>query len=251
MEGYKRKIEWYKDRACLSQVFDNGLEFAFVTKDYKQLCPFVTCRDFLQDAIHGHIHQKKTSIYGFCYDPSKHYPIYLNRLRLIVANSSDAKLGKKIPACLEFVHQVEKALTIARTMVRGCHNPPKKYKRSGVFLFEGSRRWLISPPMISLYTLLIRVGMNHKPQTPFRETIDKIIKGEMTSYQAEDRDRLRQSIVGVDRIIRLGDRKVFPRKLEVNYPKQASTSTIHNNLGICGFTNENMQDMVGVWYKEK
>jgi len=245
-----KKIAWYTDSMGLSQALSSGLEFAFVSKNYEQCCPFVLCKDYLQDAIYNHLHKAKKSIYGFKYDPDKHFPLHLEQCRLVLANSSDSKFRDKVPVCLDFINQIETKLKIAKTKARECADPPKKYLRGGVFLFEGSRRWLISPPMVSLYTLLLRVGFCHVEGDSFEQTIKDILNKKRSAYQGEDYNRLRNSQKGLERILKTGDRKIFPRDMKRNYPKGISINTLHNDLGICAFSCGDTKGQFPNWHKE-
>ena len=246
---YKKEIGWYEKRACLSQEFSSGVEFALLSKDWKQVCPFVTCRDFLQDAVAALVTKKKKSIYSFTYDPANAIPIHMDSLRLLVTNSNDSSFGDKIPACVEFVQKVEAKLGIARTRVRQCKNPPRKYARCGVFMFEASRRWLISPPMISLYTLLIRVGPSHTLGDDCMKTLEAVKDGQKNLACYADRSRISEAWAGIKKIMERGDRKVFPRKLEINYPN-CEVGTMHNSMGIVGFSKEYAKSTVGAWYED-
>ena len=52
------KIKWLEKPAALAQIYGSGLEYCFISKDGKQCCPFVYCKDFLQDAILAQQHGK-------------------------------------------------------------------------------------------------------------------------------------------------------------------------------------------------
>ena len=247
IKKYKKKVVWYEKRQSLNQIYSSGLAFAFVSQKNKQVIPFVLCRDFLQDAIQGFLIGSKRTIYGFHYDPTEDEPIVVDQTRLLVSNSTDSKLAEKIPACLDFLNQIERKLRIPLTRVRECNDPPKKYARSGVWYFEGGGRWIKSPPMISLYTLLIRVGLVHAVGEPFMTTVDKVATGTIKGYMSEDRDRLNQGMKGIKRILEKGDRKIFCKDIKSNYPKTIEVGTMHNSCGIVGFAKGYTQTYFPVW----
>jgi hypothetical protein len=248
---HKKKIVWYQNHMFLNQAICSGLEFAFVSEDFKQCCPFVLCKDYLQDAIYNQIYKTKKKIFGFQYDPSKESPVCLSKAQLVIANSTDRKLRQKIPACLDFLNQIEKKLKINKTKIRECESPPNKYSAGGVWFFEGSKRWLASPPMISLYTLLIRVGFTHVEGKNYWSTIEDICARKIPPYQYEDFERLKGSIKGIERILDQGDRKIFSSDFKVNYPKGLKINTLHNNLGICAFSEGATKKHVPYWHKDK
>jgi hypothetical protein len=246
---HKKKIQWFEESQHLEQAIANGLEYAFCSSDYKQCCPFVLCKDFLHDAVYNAVHNTKKSIFGYHCSPKEGHPILdLEKMRVLLANSSDRKMRDKIPACIDFMHQVESALKMSLTIVRECHNSPCKYAVGGVWLFESSKRWLSAPPMVSLYTLLVRVGFSHVIGTPFLTTIDKIINFSIKPYQYEDRDRLIKSKDGIYYILKNGDRKVFFTDIKKNYPR-VEISCLHNDLGIIGFAKKATKDLVPYWHR--
>ena len=158
----KITIDWLKKIYGLSQIYTSGLEYCFISKDRQQACAFMLCKDFLQDALMAMHHGSKINIYNFSYDSKKDAPIDLERTRLAIANSRDDKFGEKIPAMMNFIHQIERKLKLIRSTCQQVENPPSKYAKCGVYVIDASNRWMRSPPMISLFSLLIRVGFTHK-----------------------------------------------------------------------------------------
>jgi len=247
-----KKVKWYSGKGQnLRQALSSGVEFSFVSADNQQVSPFAFCKDYLQDAVQGFLYKKKKTIYGFVYDPTEHAPISLDKTRLLVANSKDSYLGSKIRNCLDFLNQIESDLKISKTTAALCADPPKEYIRCGVWLFQGSPRWVKSPPMISMYTLLIRLGFGSTIGVPYKETIDKIIAGNLDAYQSVDRYRLKEAINGINRILTQGDRKIFDRNIEKNYPKSIRVTTMHNTCGIIGFSSENTKKYVPNWHDQE
>jgi hypothetical protein len=243
-----RQITWFNGTQLLRQALSSGIEFSFASPDNQQVSPFAFCKDYLQDAVQGFIHNKKKTIFGFTYDPKEHAAISLKKTKLLVTNSKDIYFGSKIRNCLDFINQIESDLKISKTTAALCANPPKQYIRCGVWLFEGSPRWVKSPPMLSMYTLLIRLGFGSTIGTPYRETIDKILSGELAAYQSVDKMRLKEALKGINRILDLGDRKIFDNKIEKNYPKSVRVNTMHNTCGIIGFSAEKTKKYVPIWH---
>lgn len=231
----KIKIEWLlRDEKKISQIYSQGLEFAFATK--KQQCTdFIYCKDFLHDCVYARLHKKPINPYGFTYDP-KTNPIGLKRSRILVTNSADPTMGEKIEGCQDFLNQAEKKLGLFRSKISVCENPPEGYKACGVYMFRGSGMWLNSPPMLSLYSLFIRLGFCHKRGDDFVETMNKIQSGTITPYQTNDTRYLKDSRKGIDAIFDLGYRKFFYKDTAKNYPDGIDIMTMHNYFGIVGFT---------------
>lgn len=246
-----KKIIWMEDKQKLRQAFTTGVEYAFVNSKNYQACPFVFCKDFLQDAIHARIINEKRGIHGFYYDPSQNKTINLNKTLILVANSEDVLLEQRMESCLDFIHQLEDKFSFnTKTKILKCLSPPLKYIRSGVFCFEASKRWIIAPPMISMYTLLIRVGLGHTIGQKFNKTLEKIELKEQKPYQHVDGHRIQHAIKSINYIISKGDKKIFGNKIKDNYPKHIKTSVMHNDLGIIGFSRKLTKNKMPQWFKE-
>jgi len=246
----KKKIEWYTTKTTLYQVYRSGLEYAFASQDNKQVCPFVYCKDFLQDAIQGCLHQIKRKIFGFTYDPEKHHPLCLKQTRLLVTCAKDSRFRHKIANCLDFINQIERELKLKTTVATECANPPTQYLLSGIWLLEGSRRWMISPPMISMYALFLRIGFIHTVGRHYEDTILDVINKKVTPYQNKDRKQLIDALPGIRRILRFGDRKIFHRDIKANYPAKVSVGVMHNHLGIVKFSQQEMKSLFPYWHRE-
>jgi hypothetical protein len=250
MQELRRKIQWFEHTGSIAQVYSSGLEYAFCTADFKQHLPWVYCKDFLHDAIYSYLHGTKLSIYGYSYDPTSHDAPNLRRMRLLVTNKSDAEFADKVTNSIDFINQVEKAMHIPSiSRVFRCPEPPAKYNKCGVYMFSGSGQWLISPPMVSLYTLVARSGFSHVAGTPYTETIDKIIGGQIPGYQTNDMMQLRDAKTGIERLIREGYRKVFSTTMRENYPPNIAISNMHNYFGIVSFSKELTKAYAPQWHE--
>lgn len=243
-------LEWKLSSGSISQVYGSGLEYAFVSDDFKQIHPLVYCKDFMQDAITGAIHKKAMSIYGFSYNPQKDPPIYFKKTRLLVTNSADPHFSNKIIPLLEFMGQIEKKLKMVKSVAYKVENSAKKYS-NGAFIIDGSARWQISPPMISLYTLLIRIGLVHKIGVSYQETVDGVVKGTIPAAQENDRSQLSSAIKGLGWILDHGDLKLFGRTRSKNY-KDLSVNFVHNSTGIVSYSSKNaaLKKEYPNWYVE-
>lgn len=220
------------------QWYSRGLEYALASPDYEQCHDFVFCKDFMQDVIYSTLYNKPIEIYGFKYSPTNDPKPCLDKIRILVANARDSTFRNKIPGCLDLVNQVEDEIGIKRSIVRECWFPPARYNKGGVWLFEGSKRWQHAPPMLSLYTLLLRLGFVHTPGTSYKDTFQQIKSGALKPYQTRDTQQLKQSESGIEKIIRVGDRRIFFRDIRLNYPEKMDLDSIHNDLGVSSFSRE-------------
>lgn len=247
MQGYNRYIDWkpVPAQSKILQIYSKGLEYALVSHDYEQCHPFVWCKDFLHDVIYASVNDKWFEVYKFRFNPASDPVPCLDRIRLLVTNAKDKKFAQKIPAVLDFINQIEDRLKIKRSFVRQCWSPPEAYEKAGVFMFEGSRRWINAPPMLSLYTLFLRMGFSHTLGDPYEKTIEGIKQGEIKPYQRKDGQWYKSAEPAFQKILRVGDRRIFHRDIQSNYPRQFQIDTIHNRLGIIGFATDMLYKAVG------
>jgi len=253
------EVQWHPKTEKLYQIPKEGMQYAFVSQDFKQIHQLVWCKDFLQDAIWGHLNQKKVSIYGFTYDPETMLPLYLRRTRLMVANWKDESLGPKLlNNCLPFLHAIEKRLGMRRTELFRCQKVPPRYSTAGVWLLEGSKRWMKSPPMISLYTLLIRAGMTHHPGKMPVMTLRHLADGTVRPYfggegfkGADDNENISTSLSRFKHLLKTGDRKIFHRKMRENYPSTIQTNKLHNSYGFVGFAKNYTEEDFPYWHRQE
>lgn len=257
MQVLRREIEWINKAGAFNQVYTTGLEYAFCNLDFKQLMPWVLCKDFLHDTIFTYLNKSQFNLFGYNYAPSKEEILNLRRMRLLVTNKSDLELSLKIENSVDLVNQLEKEMGVpSLSRVFSCPKPPKRYEKCGVFMFSGSGHWLLSPPLISLYTLMVRVGFSHSSGKDFRETIDKIISGEIKPYQSGvgthgDQFQLKDAKPGIDRLIKEGYQKIFGSDMRANFPPGLPESEMHDYFGIGSFTKELSKPYVPHWFETK
>lgn len=245
----KVKVKWAKTKPSLSQVYEAGVEYCWVSKDNKQVCPFVYCKDFLHDAVFATHREKHIEIYGFSFDPRRREPINMDRLRMAVTCSKDKTFTSKVPRIIDFLNRIEEELRLIRTRAVPVENPPEKYAKSGIFILEGSNRWMLSPPMLSLYTLLVRVGCVHKVGTKFSTTVSQILSGNLRPYQENDGYQLRDAKTGMDKILKHGYAKIFFKDPKKNYPDM-SADEMHEEMGICGYSSEMSKYYIKHWHRD-
>lgn len=235
-----KRIIWSQFQTDLKilQIYNKGLEYAILSDDYETCNPLVWCKDFLHDIIHSSLINRPFEIYRLKYNPNTNPKPCLKQARIVVANSRDSRMMKKIPSCIDFINQIEDKLDIPHTIVRSCINPPIGYTKDNVFIFQGNKRWIFAPAMLSLYTLLIRVGFSHFIGKDYRSTISGLKEGLIKQYQSKDARWIKEIEPAFEKIIRLGDRRIFYRDMKLNYPAHMSTDIMHNRMGIVAFAND-------------
>lgn len=243
----KITVEWLKKSQTLRQAYSAGLEFSFLSQDNRQSTPLAYCKDYLQDALMSIHHASKVGpIFGFNYDPSQDAPVCLTQTKLVICNSSDKSFSQKIPAMLEFMNAIEKKMKLIRTVACEIENVPNK-KYQSCYALTGSSRWQLSPPMISLYTLLIRSGFCHKIGESYETTINNVVNG-VCSYQSSDKYLLNSALPALNKIIQYGYAKIFHKEPKKNFPL-IDINKMHNNFGIIGYANNSTVEMT-YWHRQ-
>ncbi len=258
-----KDVKWHPKSGKICQIPKEGLEFAMLSKNYQQLNQLVWCKDFMQDVIWAHYNQTPIEIYGFTYDPLKSPAPSLAKVKLLVTNYKDTEFGNKlINNVLPLLHSVEKRLDMSLTKLEKCRVAPPIYRKSGVWILNGSKRWLKATPMLSLYTLLIRIGLVHSPEDDLETTLSKIKNGTVSSYfdnNNRDKRMIENAAEGITRILTHSDRKLFSSNVKDNYPKKYYTpkkaladvniNFIHNNCGIVGYSQKQTDKIFPQWNK--
>jgi len=155
-------VKYFAPENTLSEIYSNNqYRFAFLSPDNRMCHQWVFCRDFLHDAVSNFINKTSFGIYGFKYE-SSNPPISLNKTRILVGHDRVAEGDMRVYLgdALKVIHLFEKAMRFtSRGEIVECGLVVDEYhKLQTVFVFEGSRFWMKSPYMISLLTLLLRVG---------------------------------------------------------------------------------------------
>lgn len=264
MEGIRpREVKWHPKTRKISQIPKEGLEYALVSDNYQQIHQLVWCKDFMQDAIHGFLNNSYTYIYGFAYDPVNDPPISMLRTRLLVTNWKDKELGDRLKnRVVPLLHEVEGKLGMSKTVLEKCIKIPPRYGRSGVWLFDSSKRWSKAPPMISLFTLLIRIGLVKDPDDDLIATMKKVKTDAIESYYSaenqQDNVQVRRAEKGILRLLKYGDRRIFHADIKKNYPplnnakeydKRITISTIHDRCGIASYSEGSTKSLFPHWHR--
>lgn len=238
-----KTIKWLETKKkSIAQIYDSGMEYSFVSDGLKQSHEFVYCKDFLQDAVHGSLNERDASVYGFVYDHKN--KLCNKKTRILLTNRSDKKFGESMKKIIDFVNQFAKKLHLKPTKAYPVSNPPKKYEKCGVFLTEGSVKWMNSPPLLSMYTLLLRCGGSHTIGNDCMATVEGINNWTVNSYGQEDGLQITEALPGIKDILKLGYRPFFYIDDKKNYPEEVDTDTMHESGGIVSFSSAYQYDPI-------
>jgi len=228
--------KWFKNEA-MNQIYSTGLEFALVSAKGEQCHPFAFCKDYLQDAIWATLNKKSVSIYGFYYQHGKNPPVDLSVCRVAVRLKKEKGFKEMCEASLRFINKMESDLSFTPSTLHFGGN--YKDTTDAVYIFTGSKQWLFSPPMISLYTLSLRVGMTYQ-SGPWREHFANAKK-----YIGEnDKNYTKEANKGLDKLLKQPITKTFAATVENNYPPNLGTYSLHDRSGIVSFGKNNIDGTV-------
>lgn len=206
-----KKIKWYEHggkNQNILQIYKRGMEFAFVSESNEQCHPFVFCKDFLQTVVFSKINEKPINVFSFSYNPEKN-PISTKKLLLLVRNKSDPEFMMRISKSKMMINQIDTKLRMAKTRVASCEE--------STAMIIASPRWMVSPVMLSMFTLLLRVGMTHTVGSSASKTIRFLLSGKVKPYQSRDVMQLSEAMHGIKKIINEGDRRIFGKNISANY----------------------------------
>jgi hypothetical protein len=220
VQGYDA-IDKYEDH----YVTRGGMAFSFLSDDGKLVGPLVDCRGYLIERLQGFLiglrsdHQYKYS--------KKMEEINLERTRLVVVRKGITveEFDKELQLAMDLLHQLERDLHLLPSHYSRVQGIDKGY---GVaFLVEGSKKWMHSPVMLSLYTLILRNAYQHKKGESYVSTLQNLKK------EPSGLNIMR----GIEHIVNNSYWRVFGKDMEKNYAN--STVSHMHGMGIAFFSQEN------------
>lgn len=161
LSRYNVELQPEDERLC--EIYQSvQMKFAFCASKREenktlihQQHPFVLCRDFLGDALYATHFSKNYGVYGFNFN-GEEQKVDLNETHLLLS-FNDASAVKAILPVLHYyeekVHWKKSKISLLRKKVF-----LKKKDPSYIFFIRGSKQWVSSPALISLYTLLWRLA---------------------------------------------------------------------------------------------
>jgi len=231
------KVDFWKTNPHLCEISQTaGIEYSFMSSEadgFKQCHQWIKCRDFLHDALRSHISGKADEIYGFKYDPKVNPPLDLKKMRMLIKHTKSGTVDTRevMDASLAALHMVEKTGGIELS---------KLYKVNGhdnMYLFEGAEDWMESTFMISLYTLLIRLGaqkMSFKDKEEFDKKIDELSKSNKSD---NDINYLKTVSPFIHRIVEKRKALVYVKKDKMLFEGKG-IGTFHGYTGVVSLCNQ-------------
>lgn len=220
---------------------DSNLKFAFALEsdtELRQVHDFIKCRDFFNEALVatqiGGI--DSPSIFGFSY-PAKKYPIDLETTRLILKGTRFNEMLKN----LQLLNKFERELDLEQTTITAIPDSEHYY-------LTGDKVWLVSAPMISFYTHILRCIYQYDHDA--ENFVDFMTK---CSEQTGNAAKYQKSINEMDWVLLISRaHDIFP-KGTLPLPEMSaikSVSTVHNYTGIVSWAKDGMYEQYKDSYKK-
>lgn len=208
--------------------------FCVISDDNEQSGKFSSCKDYIQDLYTYYFNKANFKAhYAFI---TFGYEAKASKKNIKVAYGTYAGSKFSIAKALDYIHQVEEALRFSTL------SKIEKSNRRNTFIAVGSNKWLLSPPMISFYTFLLRTANQHVIGRDFMETFEGISGG----IDQSSAKKLASGLMA--KMIEIGVKKIFSGRKIKNYPSTMNT----HNIGIYGFSHQlSIEQNVGVckhWY---
>jgi hypothetical protein len=223
-----------KDHGKFAEAYSMGVEFSLLTADNEAIHAFTYCKDFLSDVYWGSYFKSKASIYGFTYEPTDKNAPSMSPAKLLIRDKKNEKdITELALNCQAFINLWERALGFQEFTT--CY-PIEDHKC--VFIESPAKEWTESLPMVSLWTLISRVGFSNfdrnseTADAPLFNVIKNLTESEsVKSSPARDSGRLKTISGFLDKIERGAFKETF-KAYDMESFKGASVGTIHNGSGI-------------------
>lgn len=228
VQGYPR------NKQQLAEIYSAGVQQAMARRvnptTFEACTDWFYCKDFFQDAVWGHINNKRAGIWGMSYTPGKDPKLDDDRLIIMMrpgkgAEAKDFAANARVGA--SFLRQLEAVAGFTKTRFRSA-----TLDGTPVAVFEADARWMHHPALLSLYTLACRVTLTYKKGTK----LDDYLKGlsgpapaGLSGQQSNDRTRL-NTLYSSGHLMHLLEKNValFAKSRAENYPAHLSIGTVHN-----------------------
>jgi hypothetical protein len=183
------------------------------------------CKEYTLDHVNNAITGFKNSYINF----PDNVPC-LTETRVFVVGKNESQ----VVTTLDLIHKAEDLLKIPHTVVNSSETS---------FVFRASPIWMISPPMLSFYTFLIRQGRKHS----IENNLETSLKPQSQSYWANDAILVCGGLVGIKNILKHGIKKLFGENIKANWPD--NNKNIHQ-WGISAYGYGTLKKEMPQWYED-
>lgn len=249
------KIERFPQRNCLDEIYQKTrMQFAFLSSPksgMKQCHPFVLCRDFLQDVVKAHLDEGNCDIFGLKYNFGKNPPINISGMRMLVTreglpDKDKLTFLKKLWNSKDLLNHYENTAGWSKTTILKVDDNSNN-KKNHIWLFIGSKEWMRSSFLVSMFTYIIRLGAkeikfssNEELEEAYKELIKSSkmwvngVKDNDLFYLGECWDKLF--------LIVKYNKELFSDDIKKNYAVADGMGSMHNYGGILSLCKFNAYD---------
>lgn len=226
------KVNLLHSRVGTSEGRNNGIAIGFVDNKLNTICPITPCKDFLNEVVYSeYTGIQIDTIYGFKHPVSGVFK-GKRRINLAAANCTSYKnepytqINKEqIKNTVKFINNIETRLKISKTIT---------FQAGEFTIFRFSNYWISQVYLISLYGLLIRIGVNYDGTDVLDYYKSKKVPSEdynlcQNSYN-NFKEILQNKYLNVDSMLK-------------EYSEMDNKYHIHNYLGICNI-KQNKEEYV-------
>lgn len=235
-------VKWYPNNMFMCQTVWSGLQYSFLSETNEQLSPFFYCKEFLMDTVWAEMNQKVATTYGFIYDPETFPKVCLTKCRILLRNREDHYFTEGVQQCMKFINQIEKGLNfnLSKTVeVDNSFNP--------VMFVSGDAKWLSAPPLLSLYSMLLRLGMNYEKGSAWT-FMKKIMDRKIKCYGLQDDYYLRKAFDTIKDLVKTKASRLGT-DVKANWCKEDMKAyDIHENGGIVSLATGKGKHINPNWY---
>lgn len=169
------------NHGAFSEIYDEGLEYAFLHEDDTPAHQTVLCKDFLSDCIWSETTKRPVHIYDFKWRPGT---LNLRNRMKIALRFKGVSLSEPATRMEKFLNQWSDRFDFGSITVE---TEPGK----DLCVVNFDSRWLNQPIRLSLLTLLMRVGLEAKDDEPVFDLLKRVMK-DGNPYGEDDRKYLRR-----------------------------------------------------------
>lgn len=244
------EVEWFAGKMDVLQQHWSGLEYCLLSEDNKQCYPLLYCKEFILDAVWSTLYGQKVELYGFNFNPRTMPLAYLKETRLLLRNKSDSEFDKNAAMSIKFLNLLERQLGFQKSKLYDVA-PSTKHP---VFAVVADAKWMHAPPLLSLYALLLRVGMGYESGTAWKY-LESVRAGICRPICRSDSRYLLKSLATIKEVVATKCSRFLPT-MEENWPENVREWDIHENCGIVSLAEGDngwsaLKRIMPQWYPNK
>ena len=231
------------------------LQYAFLSADNEQVNVFALCKDFLHDITRAFLRGEDMAIYSMVYRYGTNPPVDMSKTRIMArydngVNGTIEDKDDQMDHAIKLINYYEDILKVPHSKVERLSDSP--WKEKTIWLFTGDKIWMTSPFLISLYTMLMRLGekkMEFTDGNSLNAAIEavcnkqnKVAHDNDVGYLKSIKTKLEFALTNLDKL-KQGE-EVDP----AYYNKDISLHSFHNDCGIVALLAGNYMHY---WTREK